>query len=84
MRAGILARTMSNERLVHLLRLSRVLGVPGYWLRREAEEGRLPHLRAGRQYLFDEAVVREILLRRAGSAPGGDSTPHSTEEGARQ
>jgi hypothetical protein len=53
--------------LVHLNVLARRLGVPAHWLRQEAEAGRLPHVKAGSQLLFDAATVERILLERATS-----------------
>ena len=41
------------------------LGVPIAWLKREAIEGRVPCLRAGRRFLFDLDLVRESLLEKA-------------------
>ncbi len=41
------------------------LGVPKAWLKREAREGRVPCLRAGRTYLLDAALVGAALQERA-------------------
>lgn len=41
------------------------LGVPIAWLKREADAGRVPCLRAGRRYLFDVVVVADVLAERA-------------------
>ena len=41
------------------------LGVPVAWLRREAEGGTVPVLRAGRRLLFDVEAVAEVLRERA-------------------
>jgi hypothetical protein len=54
-----------DSELVHLNTLARRLGVPAVWLRREAEAGNLPHIKAGSQLLFDAATVERILLERA-------------------
>ena len=43
-------------------------GVPAAWLRAEAEAGRLPHLRAGRQILIHPEQVEAALLARARAA----------------
>lgn len=45
--------------------MARTIGVPVHWLKREAEAGRIPHLRADRVYLFNPEVVRRVLLERA-------------------
>ena len=44
---------------------ARLLQVPAGWLRAEAEAGRVPHLRAGKSFLFDVALVERLLLERA-------------------
>ena len=49
---------------------ARDLGVPAAWLKAEAERGAIPCLRAGRQILFDLALVRRLLLERARGADG--------------
>jgi excisionase family DNA binding protein len=51
--------------LLTLTRLARNLGLSRDWLRREALQGRLPHLRAGRRLLFCEDAVKNALLERA-------------------
>lgn len=60
-----------SELLLPLARMSRKLGVTQQWLRREAEAGRVPHLRAGHRYLFDPGTVEVVLARRASQAPEG-------------
>lgn len=54
--------------LVTLPELARRWRVPVAWLRREADEGRLPHVRAGSQRLFDAATVERLLADRATGA----------------
>lgn len=56
--------------LVHLRWLARYLRVPAKWLRTEAEEGRIPHLRAGSAFLFDAALVEALILQRARGTDG--------------
>ena len=41
------------------------LGVPAAWLRREADAGRIPCLRAGRKRLFNPKAVLNVLAERA-------------------
>jgi hypothetical protein len=41
------------------------LGVPVSWLKREANAGRVPCLRAGRRFLFDMEAVATVLAQRA-------------------
>jgi excisionase family DNA binding protein len=63
---------MSTEiDLVTLGQLARRLRVASSWLRRETEAGRLPHLRAGRQRLFNLQVVERVLAERAATAGRG-------------
>jgi excisionase family DNA binding protein len=54
-----------SKPLVTLPELSRLLGVPAVWLRQEAEAGRLPSVKAGRQFLFSTAAVEQVLIGRA-------------------
>ena len=62
---------ITNEsKLVVLGAMARRLGVPTRWLRAEAEEGRLPHVKAGNTLLFVPAVVIETLVARAAQMPG--------------
>ncbi len=41
------------------------IGVPITWLRKEAREGRVPCLKAGRRILFDLPTLAESLRQRA-------------------
>jgi len=66
-----------DKKLVSLRELSREIRVPATWLRGEADHGRLPHLRAGKGYLFDLESVREALRARAKM---GGSPPVSGED----
>jgi hypothetical protein len=45
--------------------MARHLRVPLRWLRAEAEAGRVPHLKAGKVFLFDPDTVEQVLLERA-------------------
>jgi hypothetical protein len=63
---------MSNAPAAVLLPLNetaRTLHVPTAWLRAEADAGRIPHLRAGKAYLFDLDLVERLLLERARANP---------------
>lgn len=44
--------------------LARQLRLPAAWLRREADAGRIPCLRAGKARMFDIDAVREALIER--------------------
>jgi len=41
------------------------LGVPAAWLRAEAEAGRIPIIRAGRQMLANVRTLERVLNRRS-------------------
>lgn len=56
---------MLTARLQPLGTIARALGVPPGWLRREAEAGRLPHLRADQVIIFDAPTVERVLIERA-------------------
>ena len=49
---------------------ARYLRVPVKWLRREAEAGRVPCLRADSRYLFDPKLVERALLQRVRQTNG--------------
>ncbi|MBL9000775.1 MAG: hypothetical protein JNK25_06525 [Phycisphaerae bacterium] len=51
--------------LVNLIGLSHHLGLSRRYLRREADEGRIPYLKAGRTRLFNVEAVRAVLADRA-------------------
>ncbi len=61
----------SNPRclLYPLNEAARTLRVPATWLRAEADAGRLPHLRAGKAYLFDLEFLERVLTERARQYP---------------
>jgi hypothetical protein len=50
--------------------MARRVRVPVRWLRDEAEAGRIPHLRAGKVFLFDPPTVEAVLLERARTGDG--------------
>jgi len=50
--------------------LARKTLLPAAWIRREADAGRLPCIRAGRRRMFDVAAVLKALTeRREGPVP---------------
>jgi len=52
--------------------LARALRLPAAWLRREADAGRLPCIRAGKRRMFDiEAVVKALADRQATESTRG-------------
>jgi len=48
--------------------MARYLGVPVSWLKSEADAGRVPHLKAGKSYLFNPEAVEAVLAKRAAGA----------------
>lgn len=56
---------MQKDTPLTLSELARCVRVPVSWIRTEAAAGRLPHLKAGKQLLFDLDTVRRILRERA-------------------
>ncbi len=65
-----------DAKLLTLGQLSDRIGLPAAWLRREADAGRLPCIRAGRRRMFNLRAVAKALAERqaAPAAPelGGD------------
>jgi excisionase family DNA binding protein len=53
-----------DAKLLTLNQLSERTGLPAAWVRREADAGRLPCIRAGRLRLFDLAAVLNALAKR--------------------
>ena len=53
-----------NAKLITVDRLSEHTGLPAAWLKREADAGRLPCIRAGRRRMFDLAAVLKRLADR--------------------
>ena len=51
--------------LLSLSRMARRLGVTQQWLRREAEAGNIPCLKAGNRFLFNPVAVQEALATKA-------------------
>ena len=63
---------MLNEptQLLSLPELAEALKLPLYWLKDEADAGRLPHFKIGHRYRFNLAAVKAALLARATQAGG--------------
>jgi len=55
---------MSEPIFHHLADAAQKLGVPLAWLKREAEEGRVPAVKTGRSIRVDVAGARVAMLRR--------------------
>lgn len=56
--------------------LARALALPPTWLRREAEAGRIPALRAGRRLLFNRVAVETALANRAANEHARKAAHH--------
>lgn len=54
-----------DDQLIGLRALSRRLTVPARWIREEASNGRIPHIKAGSSLLFNLGAVERILAERA-------------------
>jgi hypothetical protein len=55
----------TENRLLPLFAMARRLHVTNKWLRREAEAGRLPCLKADKQILFNPAIIEPLIVKRA-------------------
>jgi excisionase family DNA binding protein len=61
-----------DKRFATIQAVAADLGVPRSYLKREAEAGRLPYIKAGRRLLLDrEAVALALSQRAQQSAEGG-------------
>lgn len=58
-----------ESELAPLGAMARRLRVPARWLKAESDAGRIPHIRAGNQRLYNVPVVLRLLAERAGSQP---------------
>jgi len=64
-------KNKKNERMFVPIRTSAArIGVPLAWLRREVESGRVPAVRAGRQWLVHLERAREIIAKQAKNNEG--------------
>ena len=55
-----------EAKFIRLNQLARATCLPAAWLRREADAGRLPCIRAGRLRMFDLTAVLAALAERGG------------------
>lgn len=55
----------TNHDLIFLDELAKELGLTRTWLRREAQRGTIPSIRAGKRLLFSVAAVRAALAAQA-------------------
>ena len=63
--------TYTPAKLLTAGAMARRLRIRAAWLRSEAEAGRIPHVRADDQYLFDPEAVERVLIERARRDPTG-------------
>jgi hypothetical protein len=72
--AGVNAARMTDARFVSINELADRTGLPAAWLKREAEEARIPSTKVGRRRFFDTAAVLKALADRpdAGKAVARD------------
>lgn len=62
LRAGPVQGTVASEPgLIDAPELAKRLSLPESWLRTRARSGRIPAVRAGRYYRFDERAVRAAI-----------------------
>lgn len=57
--------TKTNPKLLPLCAMARRVYVTNRWLKAEADSGRLPCVKADKNYLFDPVLVERVLLKRA-------------------
>lgn len=62
-----MSETLSTATFEGVRTVAAHLGVPASWLRAEAEAGRVPCLRIGRQLRLNIAAVQHALLERSAS-----------------
>ena len=53
-----------NTKYLRLEEVARATRLPAAWLKREADAGRLPCIRAGRRRMFDLVAVLNALAER--------------------
>jgi excisionase family DNA binding protein len=56
---------MNDTSPIGIAELAARLKLPIRWIKVEARAGRLPHIRVGRLWLFNESAVRSALAVRA-------------------
>ena len=64
---------INTTKVIPIGAMARILKVKSSWLRAEAEAGRIPHVTAGDQILFNPSTVIDLLAdRAAGKGVDGD------------
>ncbi len=59
---------LRQQQFVNAFQMSSLSGMSKAWLHREAREGQLPYIMAGRSMMFDHAKITELLTKRAQEA----------------
>lgn len=67
------------DRLLTDTRMARRLRVARAWLVEQAVQQRVPHLKAGKRYLFCPEAVEAALAAQAATPPQGEPVARSTE-----
>ncbi len=61
---------MQSRRLVNVKLLAEMYSLPIPWIYRKAEQGKLPHIKAGKYLLFDPEEVLLVLRERGAELAG--------------
>ena len=72
---GILPKTPNVPMFVDLGKLSWRTGLPCAWLKREAEAGRIPHVKVGRSLMFNLDAVVKALTPASTAASAATTLP---------
>ncbi len=70
------------DRLLNDSRMARRLGVTRAWLVQQAINHQVPHLRAGKRFLFNPEAVESALADQAAAPPQRESSVSDAEEEA--
>jgi len=58
---------MENKKIIKLNQAARLNSVPYQWLKRQAEQGKFPSVKAGNVYLVKPEIVEDFLVQLAGA-----------------
>jgi len=62
---------MDTKKFVTVDRLAAYIGLPVAWLKREAKQGHIPSIKAGKGLMFHVESVERVLCERAKSGTDG-------------
>lgn len=71
----------TGQDLLPLRKMAAKVGVPGAWLKEQAEAGNVPGLRAGNRWLFVPEAVTETVKAMAGDPASHLFAPEQVSEG---